>query len=271
MTRWRLMIHGGAGSMHPHSLDPEAEQHARAGLEAALRAGASILDRQESAVDAVEAAVRALEEDSCFNAGRGSVLNVLWLDGENVTQRPLTERRALLDRLRLRPPLVRVLPLRGAKPWDRACEQGWEGVIAKRLDSPYQHKRSRLWLKMKCEASQELVIGGFTDPRGKRAGLGALLVGYFEGDDFVFAGKVGTGLDTRLLNALRSRLDRLERSRTPFTKGTGLPKNGVHWVRPQLVIQVAFMEWTGHGKMRHPRLLGLRADKAARDVIREVK
>ena len=197
------------------------------------------------------------------------VFDILWLDGESVTGRTLVERRALLDRMRLRPPLLRVLPLRGPRPWDRACEQGWEGVIAKRLDSPYEHKRSRHWLKMKCEASQELVIGGFTDPRGKRAGLGALLLGYFDGDDFVFAGKVGTGFDTKLLTSLRGRLDRLERSGPPFTRGTGLPKHRTHWVRPQIVVQVAFMEWTGHGKMRHPRLLGLRPDKRAREVVRE--
>ena len=80
------------------------------------------------------------------------------------------------------------------KPWERACAQGWEGVIAKRRDAPYEHRRSKHWLKMKCEASQELVVGGFTDPQGTRAGLGALLVGYFEGDDFVFAGQGRHGL-----------------------------------------------------------------------------
>ena len=96
------------------------------------------------------------------------------------------------------------------KPWERACREGWEGVIAKRRDSPYEHRRSPHWLKMKCEASQELVVGGFTDPQGTRVGLGALLVGYFEGDDFVFAGKIGTGFDTKLLLDLRARLDRLE-------------------------------------------------------------
>jgi bifunctional non-homologous end joining protein LigD len=198
------------------------------------------------------------------------VFDVLWLDGRDVTGQTLDDRRALLRRIPMRPPLARVQPLRGTRPWDRACQQGWEGVIAKRRDSPYEHKRSRNWLKMKCEATQELVIGGFTDPRGTRAGLGALLVGYFEGDDFVFAGKVGTGLDTRLLNSLRARLDRIERASPPFTRGTGFPRTGAHWVRPRIVVQVAFMEWTGHGKLRHPRLLGLRTDKRAGDVVREV-
>jgi ATP-dependent DNA ligase len=122
---------------------------------------------------------------------------------------------------------------------------------------------------MKIEASQELVVGGFTDPKGKRVGLGALLVGYFEGDDFVFAGKIGTGFDTRLLLELRRRLDALSVATTPFSKAVGLPRLGVHWVRPEVVVQVAFMEWTTHGKLRHPRLLGLRVDKLAREVTRE--
>jgi ATP-dependent DNA ligase len=143
-------------------------------------------------------------------------------------------------------------------------------VVAKRRDAPYEHRRSRAWLKMKCEAGQELVVGGFTDPQRQRVGLGALLVGYFEADDFVFAGKVGTGFDTKLLLELRSRLDALEIAAPPFTKGTGLPRLRVHWARPEIVVEVAFMEWTGSGKLRHPRLVRLRDDKPAREVTREV-
>src|ERR1041384_1568017 len=119
---------------------------------------------------------------------------------------------------------------------------------------------------MKCEASQELVVGGFTDPQGGRVGLGALLVGYFEREDFVFAGKVGTGFDTRLLTDLRARLDDLETGVTPFTKAKGLPRVRAHWVRPEIVVHVAFIEWTVHGKLRHSRLLAVRADRPARDV-----
>ena len=122
---------------------------------------------------------------------------------------------------------------------------------------------------MKCEATQELVVGGFTDPQGSRVGLGALLVGYYDGDDFVFAGKVGTGFDTKLLLDLRARLDALEVPKPPFTQRHGLPRLRAHWVRPEIVVQVAFMEWTAHGKLRHPRLLGMRPDKAAREVVRE--
>jgi ATP-dependent DNA ligase len=171
----------------------------------------------------------------------------------------------------------RVAAVEGSKPWERACNEGWEGVIAKRRDSTYEHRRSPHWLKMKCEATQELVVGGFTDPQGGRVGLGALLVGYFadhnpvraESTDFVFAGKVGTGFDTRLLLDLRARLDALEIPQPPFTKSTGLPRLRAHWVRPEIVVQVAFTEWTVHGKLRHPRLLGVRMDKSAREVVRE--
>jgi bifunctional non-homologous end joining protein LigD len=142
-------------------------------------------------------------------------------------------------------------------------------VIAKRRGSPYEHRRSKHWLKMKCELSQELVVGGFTDPQGARVGLGALLVGYYDGADLVFAGKIGTGFDTKLLLDLRARLDALEISQPPFTKAVGLPRLRAHWVRPEIVVHVGFIEWTGNDKLRHPRLLGVRFDKQARDVVRE--
>lgn len=197
------------------------------------------------------------------------VFDLPWLDGRNLTALPLHERRALLDALPFTPPLQHVELLTDSHPWERACREGWEGVIAKRRDSRYEHRRSPHWLKMKCEASQELVVGGFTDPQGGRVGLGALLVGYFDADDFVFAGKVGTGFDTKLLLDLRSRLDAIEIPQSPFTVATGLPRIRAHWVRPEMVVQVAFIQWTAHGKLRHSRFLGLRSDKPAHDVVRE--
>jgi bifunctional non-homologous end joining protein LigD len=196
------------------------------------------------------------------------VFDIMWLDGRDVMSLPLDARRALLGALPFRSPIQRVLPLDDPTPWDRACREGWEGVVAKRRDSPYEHRRSPHWLKMKCETSQDLVVGGFTDPQGTRVGLGALLVGYFERDDFVFAGKIGTGFDNRLLLDLRGRLDRLEIPASPFTKAKGLPRLRAHWARPEIVVQVAFIEWTVHGKLRHPRLLGVRLDKTAREVAR---
>ena len=212
------------------------------------------------------------------------VFDILWLNGSDLTALPLEERRAHVQHLPLKAPLRRVDLLDGDTPWEQACREGWEGVIAKRRGSPYEHRRSKHWLKMKCEASQELVVGGYTDPQGARVGLGALLVGYFaprhdsgrvereskdEGGDFVFAGKVGTGFDTKLLLDLRRRLDAIEQPTPPFTTGTGLPRIRVHWVRPEVVVQVSFLAWTVHGKLRHPRLIGVRADKNARDVTRE--
>ena len=196
------------------------------------------------------------------------VFDILWLDGHLVTARSLEERRALLEALPFAPPLERVALLDDPAPWERAAREGWEGVIAKRRGSPYEHRRSKHWLKMKCEASQELVVGGFTDPQGKRVGLGALLVGYYEGSDFVFAGRIGTGFDTKLLLDLRRRLGAIEVPQTPFTKATGLPRLRAHWARPEIVVQVAFIEWTVHGKLRHPRLLGVRFDKDPRGVVR---
>jgi DNA ligase D-like protein (predicted ligase) len=198
------------------------------------------------------------------------VFDVLWRDGRDLTSEPLEVRRAFLSELPLRPPLARVASLEGPRPWERACREGWEGVIAKRRGSLYEHRRSPHWLKMKCEASQELVVGGFTEPQGKRRGLGALLVGYYEGEDLTYAGKVGTGFDTPLLLSLRARLDALEIAASPFTRAIGLPRLRAHWVRPEMVVQVAFIEWTGHGKLRHPRFLGLREDKPPREVVREV-
>ena len=137
--------------------------------------------------------------------------------------------------------------------WEQACREGWEGVIAKRRGSVYEHKRSKNWLKMKCESAQEFVVGGFTDTQGSRVGLGALLVGYYEADDFVVAGKVGTGLDTKALVELRRQFDAMELPKSPFTKATGLPRVRAHWVKPEVVVQVAFLEWAGHGKLRHSR------------------
>jgi ATP-dependent DNA ligase len=207
----------------------------------------------------IAAAIAALPPDDLILDGEITsrayhVFDVLWHD-RLVTGLPLVERRALLSSLPLAAPLHLVERLEGPSPWDRAAAEGWEGVIAKRRDSIYEHRRSKAWLKMKCEATAELVVGGFTDPQGSRQGLGALLVGLFEGEDFVFAGKVGTGFDTALLLELRRRLDAAEIPKTPFTIASGLPRLRAHWVRPEIRVRVAFIEWTAHRKLRHSRLL----------------
>jgi bifunctional non-homologous end joining protein LigD len=208
-------------------------------------------------------------ESAWDGSGAYHVFDILWLDGRSVTALPLEERRALLSALPFEAPMHRVDLVEHERPWELACKEGWEGVIAKRRGSPYEHRRSKHWLKMKCEASQEFVVGGFTDPQGARTGLGALLIGYYDGSDLVYAGKLGTGFDTKLLIELRQRLDAIELPSSPFTRATGLPRVRAHWVRPEVVVQVAFIEWTVHDKLRHPRLIGVRFDKHARDVVRE--
>lgn len=185
------------------------------------------------------------------------VFDIMWIDGRNVTTFPLEERQELLAKLPFEEPLHRVAVIEDASPWERAQREGWEGVIAKRRGSIYEHRRSKAWLKMKCELSQNFVVGGFTDPQGKRVGLGALLVGHHKDGDFVFAGKIGTGFDTKLLLNLRTQLDKLEIPKSPFTKAIGLPRLRAHWVKPEIVVQVGFIEWTVHGKLRHPRLLSV--------------
>jgi ATP-dependent DNA ligase len=227
---------------------------------------------------AVSQAVRSLPNDQLIldgeiTWGRGQltyhVFDIMWIDGREVMSLPLEARRALLDQLKLSPPLRRVIELPNDSAFNRAQAEGWEGVIAKLRGSIYEQRRSRNWLKMKCELAQEFVVGGFTDPQGKRVGLGALLVGYYDGDDFVFAGKIGTGFNNELLLQLRTQLDQIEIEKPPFTKAVGLPRLRAHWVRPEIVVQVGFIQWTKHNKLRHPRFLGLRTDKNARDVVRE--
>ena len=185
------------------------------------------------------------------------IFDIMWLDGRNVTTLPLEERHELLEQLPLHEPLHRVSVVEDSFPWDRAQREGWEGVIAKRRGSIYEHRRSKEWLKMKCELSQNFVVGGFTDPQGKRVGLGALLVGYHKESDFVFAGRIGTGFNTEMLLDLRAQLNELEIEKPPFTKAVGLPRVRAHWVQPKIVVQVGFIEWTVHGKLRHPRLLSV--------------
>ncbi|SOJ52713.1 Multifunctional non-homologous end joining protein LigD [Mycobacterium simulans] len=199
------------------------------------------------------------------------LFDLLHLDGQATTDLPLTWRKRLL-----RNAFEFTDPLRytthreknGEAAYRAACERGDEGVIAKLADSRYEGRRSSNWLKFKCVRDQEFVIGGYTRPKGSRVGLGALLVGYHDGRDLVYAGKVGTGFDDSTLRHLHKRLSGIERKASAFTRGhVGEP--GVRWVRPELVAQIAFTEWTRDGKLRHPRYAGLRTDKDAREVVRE--
>lgn len=202
------------------------------------------------------------------------LFDLLHLDGHDLTDLPLRRRKALLRRALSFSDPLRLLPHRneaGESYHAKACEKGWEGIIAKEATSPYRHTRSRAWLKLKCVRGQELVIGGFTEPEGERIGFGALLVGYYREGDLRYAGKVGTGYDDETLEELRERLDGMERKTSPFVEPEkdDLPEKGVHWVTPKLVGEFGFTEWTDDGKLRHPRFKGLRRDKDPGDVVRE--
>jgi len=200
------------------------------------------------------------------------VFDILWLEGHDVRRLPLrTRKRLLRAALEFHGP-VRWTPHRdrdGEALFAEACRKGWEGVIAKRADSPYVSTRSRDWLKFKCEQGQELVIGGYTAPRGSRTEFGALLLGYFRDGRLEYAGKVGTGFDAETLRSLGARLRALRRNDSPFADPGQVRERSVTWVQPKLVAQIGFTEWTGHGRLRHPRYLGLRDDKAASEVVRE--
>lgn len=198
------------------------------------------------------------------------LFDLLHLDGYRVERMPLRRRKVLLkDAITFDDPLRYTAHRNrdGKELFARACAKGWEGIIAKRADAPYGHSRSTDWLKFKCAKGQELVIGGFTEPQGNRIGFGALLVGYYENGELRYAGKVGTGYDDTFLSDFRATLDRLTRDTSPFEDA--IAEKGVHWVTPELVGEFGFTEWTTDGKLRHPRFLGLRRDKAAKDVIRE--
>jgi bifunctional non-homologous end joining protein LigD len=200
------------------------------------------------------------------------VFDILRADGEDVTKLPLRERKSLLRRTLAFDDPIRWTTHRnrdGEAFYEEACRKGWEGLIAKRADSPYIHGRSRDWLKFKCSAEQELVIGGYTAPRGSRTDLGALLLGYYDHGKLRYAGKVGTGFTRATLHELAGRLTPLRRDASPFADE--VRERDVTWVEPDLVGQIGFSEWTRDGRLRHPRFLGLRDDKPASEVVREAR
>jgi bifunctional non-homologous end joining protein LigD len=199
----------------------------------------------------------------------------LLVDDEDVlVSEPWTVRRRRLERLLgANPPrgvrLGDTGPGDGAKLLARARRDDWEGIIAKRTDAIYQPgARSRDWLKLKVEFRQEFVIGGYTEPRNTREHLGALLLGYYDGDDFVYVGHTGGGFTRESLAAMARRLKRLERKSSPFSTRVRTNEEA-HWVRPEVVVEVKFNEWTDDGRLRQPIFLGVRDDKDAREVTRE--
>jgi bifunctional non-homologous end joining protein LigD len=199
------------------------------------------------------------------------IFDLLELGGEDVRPLQLLERKSRLRGAVMFRGHLRYTTYRrgdGEKAFRSACRRGWEGVIAKRAASPYVASRSRDWLKLKCAHGQELVIGGWTAPKGSRERMGALLVGYYERGKLRYAGKVGTGFDRQALHRLGDELERRERPNSPFEAGN--PPANVRWAEPELVAEIGFAEWTRDGKLRQPRYQGLRDDKVAREVVREL-
>jgi DNA ligase D-like protein (predicted ligase) len=249
---------------------------------AAQEAGDFIVDGEVVAFDKTETSFSLLQQRIHVQHPSAELIakipvyyylfDILYRDGADVRPLPLRERKELL-----RQQFTFTDPLRftahrntdGAEFIKQACRDGWEGLIAKRADAPYHAGRSKDWLKFKCAAGQEFVIGGFTDPQGSRTDFGALLLGYYDADGkFVYAGKVGTGFSNELLHELHEEMVPIERDTPAFDTGH-LPRTGVHWVEPRLVGEVGFSEWTKDGELRHPRFQGLRRDKAATEVVRE--
>lgn len=222
---------------------------------------------------------------NAISAGRDGecvyyAFDLLFLEGRDLRDSPLHARKELLQdtliRHKAKASKVRFSEhVRGQAPelFDKACERGLEGIVCKRADAPYSGRRDRSWLKVKCIARQELVIGGYTDPKGGRAGFGALLVGSHEAgsDKLTYAGRVGTGFTARSIAELTKKLKPLARAQSPFTKPLrGADARGVHWVAPKLVAEVAFAERTDQGLVRHASFQGLREDKPAAEVTAEV-
>jgi bifunctional non-homologous end joining protein LigD len=198
------------------------------------------------------------------------LFDLLHVDGRDVRGLALRDRKRLLRALVGFEDPLRFTPHRlgsGRELLDDACGRGWEGLIAKKASAPYASGRSRRWLKLKCSRGQELVVGGWTAPRGTRHGFGSLLLGHYEGGRLRYAGRVGTGFDARTLTGLSRHLARLERDTPPFVDPPRL--RDVRWAEPELVAEIAFTEWTRDGRLRHPRFKGVRTDKDPGTVVRE--
>jgi len=234
-----------------------------------------IVSLRSSGVSDFQALQNALSE------GRSQSLvyyafDLMFLDGLDLRPLPLLERKTALAALLAKAKSDGHLRLsehvegRGQAVFDRACKLGLEGTIAKRADAPYRAGRGRDWLKIKCIARQEFVIGGYTPPGGSRTHIGALLLGVREGDDLRYAGKVGTGFSVASLRDLHARLEPLRQAECPFSpRPSGALVKGAKWVKPSLVAEIAFTEFTADGRLRHPSFQGLREDKPAAAVVRE--
>jgi bifunctional non-homologous end joining protein LigD len=203
------------------------------------------------------------------------VFDLPYLNGYDLRRVPLLTRKRVLETLlESAPPALKYsahVQGSGQEFFRQACKLRLEGMIAKRAQSPYQSGRSRDWIKVKCSQRQEMVVGGYTDPEGTRSGFGALLLGVYEPDGTLrYSGKVGTGFNEATLRSLHERLQALEIKSPAFSNPPrGYEAKGAHWIKPELVAEIEFTEWTNDGTLRHPSFQGLREDKKAQDVVRE--
>lgn len=198
--------------------------------------------------------------------------DLIHFDGKDLAPLSLLERKKQLEQAIKFNDVIRFTPHReekGLEFLEQACKDKWEGLIAKKADSPYSFGRSSNWLKFKCTNEQELVIGGFTEPEGQRKGFGSLLLGFYEGNELLYAGKVGTGFSDEILEELYSKMSKIVIEKSPFSDPKKIRSKNVHWVKPQLVAQVSYTEWTKTNKLRHPSFQGLRNDKEAKQVVKE--
>ncbi len=197
--------------------------------------------------------------------------DIMFANGYDLRKIPLSNRKKILKEI-----VNFVEPLRftihrnknGEKYYREACQKNWEGLIAKDVNGTYVSSRSKKWLKFKCVKQQEFVIGGYTDPEGERIGLGALLIGFYDNDKLKYAGKVGTGYDDETLKILHKKMKKLKQQKPSFDS-KDLPSKNINWIKPKLVAEIGFTEWTKKNRLRHPRYLGLRDDKNPKDVVQE--
>jgi bifunctional non-homologous end joining protein LigD len=202
------------------------------------------------------------------------VFDLLFLNGKDLRQTPLLERKSLLEEILEDAPENIVFSEhfmeQGRDFYQVSCEHDLEGIVSKMIDAPYASGRNDLWVKAKCTSRQEFVIGGWTEPKGGRSGLGALLLGFYEEGELRYAGKVGTGFDTKMLKYLKKILTPLERKTNPFKRNPPQNLKDQHWVTPQKIAEVSFANWTDEKILRAPVFVSLREDKAAKDIGLEV-
>ncbi len=240
---------------------------------AALPVGNFTIDGELVAFDGKRTSFARLQQPRPATPPELHVFDLLHLLGRDTTGLPLTDRQRLLAQALegVGASVHVVQSVEGSNPKEllaAACQEEWEGLVAKRAESTYRAGRSPDWRKLKCSASQDLVVGGWTDPSGRRPGLGALLVGYYDDQEALhYAGRVGTGFDDRELADLQATLAGLATDSSPFVDAE--PVKGSHWARPELVVAVAFTEWTPDGRLRHPIFEGVRTDRDPAEIRRE--